>query len=466
MDTLFLYNTLTKQKEQFISIQPHHVGLYVCGMTVYDDCHIGHARVWVVFDILTRYLQHIGFSVNYVRNITDIDDKIIQRAEETQQTITSLTQQTIQSMHNDMHALGLLPPTQEPRATHYISEMIALIQKLMTAGYAYQAPSGDIYYAVKKFHAYGELTQQALTSLMSGARVAVDNNKHHPLDFVLWKKADEKDLIYWESPWGIGRPGWHIECSAMALHHLNESFDIHGGGADLKFPHHQNEIAQSEGATQKRFVNTWMHVGFVKINQEKMSKSQGNSLTIKSLLHHYSGEVLRYFLLTSHYRSPINYAEEHLATAKKALQRLYEAVLCADPMIQTPIPTIVSTYEESFYAALNDDLNTPVALSVLFDITHQINKQQKTEGAIHLANLLKKLGKLLGLFQYHSLQELLLTNNREKPDSQWVEIQIQKRQFARMNKQWDIADQIREQLAQTGVIIEDSAEGTRWHWKF
>jgi cysteinyl-tRNA synthetase len=457
---LYLYNTLTQKKEQFISLQPKKVGLYVCGMTVYDHCHIGHARVWVVFDILIRHLAQQGFEVNYVRNITDVDDKIIYRAQKNQQTIAELTQHTIRSMHEDMAALHLQAPAYEPRATDHITAMIQLIERLIEKGAAYQANSGDVYYAVNQFKPYGQLTHQDLSALMSGARVAVDQHKHHPLDFVLWKKAEPTDSVYWESPWGIGRPGWHIECSAMALTHLGDSFDIHGGGADLKFPHHQNEIAQSEAVTQKPFARTWMHVGFVNINEEKMSKSKGNALTIKSLLNHYPGEVIRYFLLTSHYRSPIHYTESHLKTAQKALKRLYEATSYVSHSQTARLFDSTRHYESAFYNALNDDLNTPIALSILFDMTHTINRLGSSEEAIQLAHQLKKLGGALGLLQQSSFN--MLHKSEQTLDNAWIEEKIVQRNRARKDKAWAIADTIRQELLENNIVLEDTAEGTRW----
>ena len=345
---LKLYNTLTKQKEHFVPLNASEVGLYVCGMTVYDHCHLGHARVWVVFDVLVRYLKQLEYHVNYVRNITDVDDKIIKKAATNQESIQTLTQRMIRSMHEVMQSLGLLPASCEPQATENISQMIQLIQTLMAKGYAYIGTSGDVYYAVNQFKPYGKLTQQALKELMSGARVTVDANKKHPLDFVLWKKTPETDSIAWPSPWGLGRPGWHLECSAMALRYLGASFDLHGGGADLKFPHHQNEIAQSEAATSQPFVKQWMHVGFVQIEDAKMSKSEGNALNVKTLLQQYPGEVIRYFLLTSHYRSPLVYRESHLREAQKGLKRLQEAAQHTQDNITSRPPKSVEQYKNDF----------------------------------------------------------------------------------------------------------------------
>jgi cysteinyl-tRNA synthetase len=459
---LKLYNTLTRIKEPLTPVTAGHIGLYVCGMTVYDDCHIGHARVWIIFDMLVRYLKHLNRQVHYVRNITDIDDKIIKRAQQNNETIHSLTKRMIDSMHADMHALNLLPPSKEPRATDYIPQMVSLIKTLIAKGYAYQTASGDVYYAINQFKNYGQLAHQDLSELISGARVAIDQQKQHPLDFVLWKKNTGSDLIGWDSPWGLGRPGWHIECSTMALEHLNTPFDIHGGGIDLQFPHHQNEIAQSEAVTGKTFVRTWMHVGFVQVQHEKMSKSLGNALSLKTVLKQYPGEVIRYFLLTSHYRSPISYDPTRIATAQKSLERLYAATHYADPtaLSITSNSTSPHPYENAFHQALQDDLNTPIALSVLFELAHEINRLGYCDEARILANLLKKLGGLLGLLQCDPLSIQPLKSIDIDPIE--IEAQIQHRNNARQKKQWDVADQIRQQLLEQGIALEDTPEGTRW----
>jgi len=458
---LHLYNTLNKKKEQLTAQKNNTINLYVCGMTVYDHCHIGHARVWVVFDILVRQLKQLNFKVNYVRNITDVDDKIIQRAHEQQQSIQTLTQTMIESMHQDMKALQLLLPTYEPRATHYIAHMIQLIQTLLKKGYAYQVPLGDVYYSVKQFKPYGEFAHQNLQDLMVGARINQDIHKKDPLDFVLWKYTGTQENS-WQSPWGWGRPGWHIECSTMAMKHLTLPIDIHGGGADLQFPHHQNEIAQSEAASNKSFVKSWMHVGFVQIGQDKMSKSKGNALSVKMLLGQYSGEVIRYFLLTSHYRSPIFYSETNLNTAQKSLKRLYQALQYVQPIegIEPSTPDLAQ-YEQQFYQAINDDLNTPVALSILFDLSHTIHRLAPAVQATQLANLLKKLGGLLGLLQ-QNMESLSLKNN-DIP-VKWIEEQLKLRGQAREHKKWSTADAIRLALLEKGIIVEDTSEETKWHY--
>ncbi len=461
---LSLYNTATKQKEKFIPLKEKKVSLYVCGMTVYDRCHLGHARVWVIFDILIRYFKAKQFDVHYVRNITDVDDKIIQRAQQSNQTIQALTTEMIEIMHADMRALQLISPTQEPRATDYIPAMIEFIANLIKAGYAYVTSSQNVYFSTKEFSTYGNFSHQPLKSLISGARKAVDTNKKYPLDFVLWKQTQEKENS-WLSPWGWGRPGWHIECSTMALQCLGDSFDIHGGGIDLLFPHHQNEIAQSEAITKKPFAKTWMHVGFVQINQEKMSKSTGNALRIQELRQGYSGEIIRYFLLSSHYRSPMEYTPEHIQNAEKALRRLYRA-LHATQTLQATVPSaekaLTKTYEKSFYHALEDDLNTPVALSVLFDITHQIHVSSTAIQKKLLSQLLKQLGNTLGLL-YQSPNDFL---HKESTFDQitWIEKQIERRTHARQEKQWQLSDKIRLSLLEKGIAVQDTATETHW-WR-
>jgi cysteinyl-tRNA synthetase len=460
--SLSLYNTLTKQKEKLTPLKSGQIGLYVCGMTVYDYCHLGHARVWITFDILVRYLVESGYIINYVRNITDIDDKIIQRARDNQESIQTLTQRMISAMHEDMDALQLLPPSYEPRATEYIGEMIALTQTLIQKGYAYLTDSGDVYYSVKQFKGYGQLAPQALEERMSGARVAVDIHKKSPLDFVLWKHATDTHPVAWESPWGLGRPGWHLECSAMALRHLGASFDIHGGGADLQFPHHQNEMAQSEAATDQPFVRQWMHVGFVQINQAKMSKSAGNALSLQALRQQYPGELIRYFLLTSHYRSPLTYQEKHLESAQKGLRRLYEATRYAKKPTTTPPPMSITTHESKFHQALQDDLNTPIALATLFDIARDINRFGASEESAHLARLLKQLGKCLGLLQQDQYPNL---TKHVIHDAGWIDEQIQARHIARQRKQWKRADAIRQSLLEKGIVLEDAPDGTHWRYQ-
>ncbi|HSC80295.1 MAG TPA: cysteine--tRNA ligase, partial [Chitinolyticbacter sp.] len=392
---LSLFNTLTREKEVFQPIHPGKVNMYVCGMTVYDYCHLGHARVMVVFDMVTRWLRASGYAVNYVRNITDIDDKIIKRALENGESINQLTQRFIDAMNEDAGALGVIRPDHEPRATEHVADMHTLIAKLVANGLAYPAPNGDVYYAVRKFDGYGKLSGKSLEDLRAGERVDVDPNKQDPLDFVLWKaaKADEPQDAKWASPWGEGRPGWHIECSAMSCHHLGAHFDIHGGGADLQFPHHENEIAQSEGASGQRYVNYWLHNGFIRVDNEKMSKSLGNFFTIREVLQKYDAEVVRFFILRAHYRSQLNYSDAHLDDAKNALTRLYTT-------LKTVPPTDVtldwsSPYAARFKAAMDDDFGSTEAMAVLFDLAAEANRQHSAT----LAGELKALAGVLGLLE-------------------------------------------------------------------
>jgi cysteinyl-tRNA synthetase len=455
---LTIYNSLTKQKQPFIPLQPGKIGLYVCGMTVYDYCHIGHARVMVVFDTVVRYLRSLGYQVTYVRNITDIDDKIIQRAAENGERIENLTNRFIQAMHEDTAALGVLPPDEEPRATQFIPQIINLIQQLLDKGYAYITHHGDVCYAVQHFTNYGKLSGKRLEDLRAGERIEIDPSKQHPLDFVLWKAAKPNEPS-WSSPWGAGRPGWHIECSAMSTNCLGNHFDIHGGGMDLQFPHHENEIAQSEGATGESFVNVWMHNGFVRINDEKMSKSLGNFFTVREVLKQYSAEVIRYFILTSHYRSPLNYSAQELESAKQALTRLYTTLR------GLPITTISSSdspYNQGFISAMNDDFNTPEALAVLFELSKEVNKLRNNEPAqaVQLGNELRRLGGIMGLLQLEP--EVFFQRQLETLSAQEIEHLIVERQAARSRRDWGKADQIREQLQTKGIILEDTAQGTSW----
>jgi cysteinyl-tRNA synthetase len=444
-----IYNSLSKQKETFTPIEPGKIGLYVCGMTVYDYCHLGHARVMVVFDMVVRYLRSVGFSVTYVRNITDIDDKIIQRANENGEDFHELTARFIQAMHEDSEALGVLPPDQEPRASESIAEIIAMVQSLLDNGHAYIADSGDICYAIQEFKYYGKLSGKRLEDLRAGERVDVDQSKKDPLDFVLWKKAKPEEPS-WESPWGDGRPGWHIECSAMSTHCLGNHFDIHGGGMDLQFPHHENEIAQSEAATGEEFVNVWMHNGFVRINDEKMSKSLGNFFTVREILERYQPEVVRYFMLTSHYRSPLNYSDQDLDAAKHALTRFYTALRGFD-VSNTELD---NEYNKRFHAAMKDDFNTPEAIAVLFDLVKEVNKTESTE----LAGQLRQLAGILGLLQA-APEDYLHGNTIEAEE---IEKQIAERNAARKNRDWATADRIRDQLKEQGISLEDGAQGTIW----
>jgi len=393
---LHIYNSLTKKKGPFTPVTPGKVRMYVCGMTVYDYCHVGHARVMVAFDMVARYLRARGFEVSYVRNITDIDDKIIKRARENNEDIQALTARFIQAMDEDAAALGVAKPDAEPRATAYLPQIRDLIGALVNRSYAYQAKNKDVYYRVRKFAPYGALSGKSVDDLRAGSRVEIGEEKDDPLDFALWKAAKPGEP-QWDSPWGPGRPGWHIECSAMSSACLGSHFDIHGGGMDLKFPHHENEIAQSEAATGEKFVNTWMHVGFVRVNQEKMSKSLGNFFTVREVLKQFRPEVLRYFILASHYRSPLDYSDENLDAAKSALTRLYTALKDL-PDVSAPANT---EYEQRFNAAMDDDFNTPVAVAVMFDLVRDINKARIDDPtqAAALGALLRKFGGILGILQ-------------------------------------------------------------------
>jgi cysteinyl-tRNA synthetase len=471
---LRIFNSLTRQKELFQPIHPGKVGMYVCGMTVYDYCHVGHARVMVVFDVVLRWLRAQGYDVTYVRNITDIDDKIIQRARENGEDFQQLTARFIQAMHEDLAALDILPPTQEPRATAAMADMMTLIQRLITKGFAYVGKTGDVYYDVSQFAPYGRLANKKLEDLRAGARVDIEDAKDDPLDFVLWKMAKPGEPG-WDSPWGIGRPGWHIECSAMSAGGLGEHFDIHGGGMDLKFPHHENEIAQSEAACEHRHVNVWMHNGFVQINQEKMSKSLGNFFTVREVLERYQPEVVRLFILSSHYRGPLNYAEENLEHAKASLTRLYTA-LRSLPVIETPVTGV---WQSDFEDAMNDDFNTPEALAVLFDLSKEINrlKNDELEKAASFAALLKQLGSHLGLLQHPPelfLQGQATSHEASGPieasnpvttadySGEKIDALISERTAARKAKNWAEADRIRGVLQQAGILLEDTPTGTLW----
>ncbi|WP_218813430.1 cysteine--tRNA ligase [Rickettsiella endosymbiont of Dermanyssus gallinae] len=462
---LKIYNTLTQEKQTFKPLQDKKVGLYVCGMTVYDLCHIGHARVLVAFDVVVRYLQSQGYQVNYVRNITDIDDKIIKRAQENNESLSDLTGRMIEAMHKDFSQLNILPPTHEPKATEAIAQMIDLIQALMEKGIAYQSDNGDIFYAVDKFKTYGELAHQDLEKLRRGSRVAVELTKKDALDFVLWKQAKPNEPS-WDSPWGKGRPGWHIECSAMSMAALGEHFDIHGGGLDLVFPHHQNEIAQSEGATNKKFVNTWMHVGFVQINRQKMSKSLGNFFTVRDVLAEYPAEVVRYFLVASHYHSPIHYSQENLQAAQSALQRFYTSLRGLELNValeDSDFSAQIKDYQKKFKAAMDDDFNTPEALAVLFDVVREINRVRETDlkQAVALASFLKQQAVVLGILQQNP--EQFLKTGIQEEQSQKIDALIAARNKARAEKNWTEADRIRDELAGLGVSISDHASGTDWH---
>jgi cysteinyl-tRNA synthetase len=448
---LKIYNTLTRKKELFQPRVAGKVGMYVCGMTVYDYCHIGHARVMVVFDTVARYFRYLGYDLTYVRNITDIDDKIIQRALENGEDFHALTERFITAMHEDEQALSVLPVDIEPRATQSIPDIIAMIETLISNGLAYVGSNGDVFYAVTKFANYGQLSGKNLDDLQAGERVDVDHAKNNPLDFVLWKMAKANEPA-WASPWGNGRPGWHIECSAMSTCCLGNSFDIHGGGMDLQFPHHENEIAQSEGATGEKFVNLWMHNGFVRVDNEKMSKSLGNFFTVREVLKQYRPEIIRFFILSSHYRSPLNYSDESLNEAYSALTRLYTALRGVDS-----VDSAVDTdYKTRFEQAMDDDFNTPVALAVLFDLARDLNKAKthEPEKVAGLAANLKQLASLLGLLQ--DAPDAFLKGDADDD----IEQQIQARIDAKKAKDWATADKIRNDLKAIGIILEDSPDGT------
>jgi len=461
---LKIYNTLTNQKQVFKPINPSCVGIYVCGMTVYDFCHMGHARVLVMFDVMTRHMRRTFPEVKYVRNITDIDDKIINRSIENQEDIYSLTNRFIKAMHEDEIALNILKPDFEPRATESIDQMYSMIESLIEKGFAYQGKNGDVYYSVKRFKNYGKLSGKNLDGLKAGARVDIESDKRDPLDFVLWKMAKPNEPK-WPSPWGEGRPGWHLECSAMSTHHLGNHFDIHGGGMDLTFPHHENEIAQSEGANNCSFVNTWMHVGFVNINDEKMSKSLNNFFTIRDVLEKYDGETLRYFLISSHYRSPLSFSDENLASAKSALTRLYTATrgLSASSKAMGQV-TMGFDYEKRFNEALDDDFNTPIALSILFEIAKHANTEREDDKdqAGALSELLRKLGNHIGIMRYDADDYLKM--GIELSDAK-IDEKIYQRESARALKDFAMSDQIRDELLALGIILEDSINGTSWRRK-
>ena len=458
---LQIYNTLTRRKETFVPIEPGTARLYVCGMTVYDYCHLGHARVMVVFDVVARYLRQSGYQLTYVRNITDIDDKIIQRANENGEDIASLTARYIDAMHEDERALGVLPPDIEPRATQSIPDIIDMISTLIERGLAYVGGNGDVFYAVADFPRYGQLSGKRIDELRAGERVDVDAAKRDPLDFVLWKMAKPGEPA-WESPWGSGRPGWHIECSAMSTCCLGNHFDIHGGGMDLQFPHHENEIAQSEGATGETFVNVWMHNGFVRVNEEKMSKSLGNFFTVREVLGRYRPEVVRFFILNSHYRSPLNYSDAQLDEAETALTRLYTALrgLSLEPTL--------SDYEfgARFRASMDDDFNTAEAIAVLFDMAREVNRLrgEQPDAAPALASRLKGLANGLGLLEADPevfFQGGIVSGDTEL-DAEAVAALIQQRLDARQNRDWAEADRIRDLLKDEGIVLEDGAGGTTW----
>lgn len=470
MHKLYIYNTLTKQKELFTPITPKKIGIYVCGMTVYDYCHVGNARVFVFFDTVVRYLRSIGFEVTYVRNITDVDDKIIKRAQELNIDYREVVRRNIGFLQEDEQALVVLPPDYTPRVTEHMSEIINMIKTLVNKGYAYVAANGDVYYDIQKFSDYGKLAHQDLEKLQAGARVEINDVKRGALDFVLWKRAKSGEPS-WQSPWGEGRPGWHIECSAMSRRYLSDNFDIHGGGADLQFPHHQNEVAQSEAACGCKFVNYWMHVGFVRVDNEKMSKSLGNFFTVREVLKKYDPEVVRYFILASHYRSPLNYSEENLENAKSALSRLYLAlrgVVKTDGFAASDTSTAADDYREKFQQAMNDDFNTPEALAILFDLAREINRLRdanQEQPAMHLAKALREMGAIFGILQNAPEKFLQQGAVADADIARQIEGLIAARNDARKNKNWAEADKIRKQLDDMGIVLEDTASGTTWRGK-
>jgi cysteinyl-tRNA synthetase len=455
---LKIYNSLTQQKEEFKPIKPNHIGLYVCGLTVYDYCHLGHARIFIVFDSIVRYLRFRGFSVKYVRNITDIDDKIIKRAQENNEDYQTLTARFINYTQEDEKILGVLPPDVQPRATEHIPQIIAMIAALLNKGFAYLADNGDVYYDINKFKSYGELAQQDLESLRAGARVEVAQVKRDPLDFVLWKMTKPGEPN-WDSPWGKGRPGWHIECSAMATYYLGNNFDIHGGGMDLQFPHHQNEIAQAEAALGTKFVNYWLHLGLVQVDQKKMSKSLGNFFVLRDALQKFQPEAIKYFMLASHYRSPLNYSEESLLSAKMALQRLYNSLRDISISAQNPKQNFI----EEFNAAMDDDFNTPEAIAVLFKIAAELNlarEKKQPKEVEQLAATLKYLANILGLLE--SDPEDFLQADISPEQRQEIESLISLRTQARQAKNWQEADRLRQQLTNYNIDLEDTPQGTKW----
>ena len=453
--TLRIHNTLTRALEPFSPLEPGHVRMYVCGMTVYDLCHLGHARSMVAFDVVQRWLKASGLRVTYVRNVTDIDDKIIKRALENGETIRALTDRMVEALHQDADALGIERPSLEPRAMDYVPQMLAMINTLQSKGLAYQASNGDVNFAVRKFPNYGQLSGKSLDQLQAGERVAVDDGKQDPLDFVLWKSAkpSEPEDAKWQSSYGVGRPGWHIECSAMGCELLGESFDIHGGGADLQFPHHENEIAQSQGASGKPMAQVWMHNGFINIDNEKMSKSLGNFFTIRDVLKVFEAETIRFFVVRSHYRSPLNYSDVHLNDARGALKRLYTALSLVKPddvAIDWSNP-----FAQRFQAAMNDDFGTPEAVAVLFDLASEVNRSMSSQ----MAGLLKALGGALGLLQDDPQRFLQAGSD---VDEAAIQAHIAARAAAKASKNFAEADRIRQELTAMGIVLKDSPTGTTW----
>ncbi|GGI75174.1 cysteine--tRNA ligase [Shewanella gelidii] len=458
---LKIYNTMSRQKEEFKPINPGKVGMYVCGITIYDLCHIGHGRTFVSFDMIVRYLRYCGYDVNYQRNITDVDDKIIQRANENKESCEALTERLIGEMHSDFDALNMERPDFEPRATLHIDEIIEMVQRLIERKHAYVAANGDVLFSVPSYAQYGQLSGQNLEQLQAGARVEVDEDKHNPMDFVLWKMSKPGEPT-WESPWGAGRPGWHIECSAMNSKHLGLHFDIHGGGSDLQFPHHENEIAQSCCAHDTPYVNYWMHTGMVMVDKEKMSKSLNNFFTIRDVLAHYDPATVRYFLLSGHYRSQLNYSEDNLKQAKAALERLYTALKGLDLSVEA---AAAEEYVSKFKTSMDDDFNTPEAYSVLFDMVREINRLKTTDmaAASALGVSLKQLADVLGILD----QDVDAFFKGEGNDDEVAKIEalIVERNRARSEKDWAAADVARDGLNALGVVLEDGPNGTTWRKK-
>ncbi len=457
--TLHIYNTLTRRLEPFEPLEKQHVRMYVCGMTVYDLCHLGHARSMLAFDVVQRWLKASGYRVTYVRNVTDIDDKIIARALKNGETIASLTDRMIDALHQDADALGIERPTHEPRATAYVPQMLDIVRRLEEKGLAYRSANGDVNYAVRKFAGYGKLSGKSLDDLRAGERVAVDDGKQDPLDFVLWKsaKADEPAEAKWDSPYGSGRPGWHIECSAMSCEMLGESFDIHGGGADLQFPHHENEIAQSEGVTGQPLARFWMHNGFVRVDNEKMSKSLGNFFTIREVLEKYDAETVRFFVLRAHYRSALNYSDAHLDDARSALKRLYTALAA----VRGQVPPAIDwsqPFAARFKAAMDEDFGTPEAAAVLFDLASEVNRTRDAA----LAGLLQALGGVLGLLQQDPQAYLQAGGAAGGLDEAAIGEQIAARAAAKAARNFAEADRIRQELLAQGVVLKDGPAGTTW----
>ncbi|WP_404339180.1 cysteine--tRNA ligase [Pseudoalteromonas mariniglutinosa] len=453
-----IYNTLTRQKEQFKPMIEGKIDMYVCGITIYDYCHIGHARTFVGFDVIVRYLRHIGYDLKYVRNITDVDDKIIKRANENGEPINDLTVRMTKAMHEDFDSLNMLRPDIEPTVTDHIPDIIAMVERLIAKGHAYIATDGDVLFDVSTFAQYGALSQQDLTMLQAGSRVEVAQDKQDPLDFVLWKKAKAGEPS-WSSPWGEGRPGWHIECSAMSSKHLGEHFDIHGGGSDLQFPHHENEIAQSCCANNGKYVNTWIHTGMVQVNKEKMSKSLNNFFTVREVLKEYDAESVRYFLISGHYRSQLNYSQENLDQARSSLERIYTALRGVTPIA---CELADNEYVAKFRKAMNDDFNTPEALPVLFELVKELNrvKESDAQQAGQLAFVLRSIAEVLGVAQQQP--DAFLQGGQDHDEVAHIEALIVKRNQARANKDWAAADEARDALNALGVVLEDSAGKTTW----